>query len=202
MGLPQLVIASFETAFNQYIALDPDAMPRFEDMEGKVIAIEITGINETLYLFPGMDGIMLMSDFEGEADATLSGTPIALARLSLEKDAMPVLFSGDVTINGDTRLGHQFKKILANLNIDWEEQLSRVTGDMFARQIGNGVKDLSSWLTRAKQSFDLDMGEYLQEESHILPTKPEVDRFVNNVDGLRSTLDRLQARVNHLKNKI
>ena len=202
MGLPQLVIVSFETAFNQYIALDPDAMPRFEDMEGKVIAIEITGLNETLYLFPGMDGMMVMSDFDGEADTTLSGTPIALARLSLEKNAMPVLFSGDVTISGDTRLGHQFKKILANLNIDWEEQLSRLTGDMFARQIGNGVKDLSGWLKRAKQSFDLDVGEYLQEESHVLPTKPEVDRFVNNVDGLRSALDRLQARVSHLKNKI
>ena len=201
MGLPQLVIASFETAFNQYIALDPDAMPRFEDMEGKVIAIEITGINETLYLFPGMDGIMLMSDFDGEADTTLSGTPLALARLSLEKNALPVLFSGDVTITGDTRLGHQFKKILASLNIDWEEQLSRITGDLFARQIGNGVKDLSSWLKRSKQSFDLDIGEYLQEESHILPTRPEVDRWVGNVDGLRNAIDRLQARVNRLKNK-
>ena len=201
MGLPQLVIASFETAFNQYIALDPDAMPRFEDMEGKVIAIEITGINETLYLFPGMDGIMLMSDFDGEADTTLSGTPLALARLSLEKNALPVLFSGDVTITGDTRLGHQFKNILASLDIDWEEQLSRITGDLFARQIGNGVKDLSSWLKRSKQSFDLDIGEYLQEESHILPTRPEVDRWVGNVDGLRNAIDRLQARVNRLKNK-
>ncbi|MCW8854368.1 MAG: SCP2 sterol-binding domain-containing protein [Gammaproteobacteria bacterium] len=201
MGLPQLVIASFETAFNQYIALDPDAMPRFEAMEGKVIAIDITGINETLYLFPGMDGMMLMSDFDGEADTTLSGTPLALARLSLEKNAMPVLFTGDVTITGDTRLGHQFKKILASLNIDWEEQLSRITGDLIARQIGNGVKDLSSWLKRSKQSFDLDIGEYLQEESHILPTRPEVDRWVGNVDGLRNAIDRLQARVNRLKNK-
>jgi len=176
-------------------------MPRFEDMEGKVIAIEITGINETLYLFPGMDGIMLMSDFDGEADTTLSGTPLALARLSLEKNALPVLFSGDVTITGDTRLGHQFKNILASLDIDWEEQLSRITGDLFARQIGNGVKDLSSWLKRSKQSFDLDIGEYLQEESHILPTRPEVDRWVGNVDELRNAIDRLQARVNRLKNK-
>lgn len=112
MSLPQFVIASFETAFNQYITLDPEAMPRFEDMEGRVIAIEIIGLNETLYLFPASDGIMVMSDFDGEADTTLSGTPLALARLSMEKNAMPVLFSGEVRISGDTRLGHQFKKYL------------------------------------------------------------------------------------------
>ena len=201
MSLPQLVIASFETAFNQYIALDPDAMFRFEDMEGKVIAIEITGLNETLYLFPGMDGIMVMSDFDGDADTTLSGTPMALARLSLQKNAMPVLFSGDVRISGDTRLGHQFKKILASLNIDWEEQLSRVTGDMLAHQIGNGIRGVSGWLNRSKQSLELDVGEYLQEETQILPARAEVDRFIRNVDQLRAGLDRLQARLDRLKNR-
>lgn len=200
MSLPQLVIASFETAFNQYIALDPEAMPRFEAMEGKIIAIEMIGLNETLYLFPGSDGIMVMSDFDGEADARLTGTPLALARLSLQKNAMPVLFSGEVRITGDTRLGHQFKKILANLDIDWEEQLSRVSGDMIAHQIGNGVRELGHWLKRSKRSFEMDIGEYLQEESQILPAKAEIDRFVSNVDKLRSDIDRLQARVDRLKN--
>ena len=201
MSLPQIVIASFETAFNQYIALDPEAMPRFEDMEGKIIAIEITGLNETLYLFPGMDGIMVMSDFDGEADTTLTGTPLALARLSLEKNAMPVLFSGDVRITGDTRLGHQFKKILAGLNIDWEEQLSRVSGDMLAHQIGNGVREFAGWFKRSQQSCEMDMGEYLQEETRVLPAQAEVNRFVKNVDSLRSGIDRLQARIDRLRNK-
>jgi len=200
LSLPQIVIASFETAFNHYIALDPDAMPRLEDMEGKIIAIEITGINETLYLFPGMDGIMVMSDFDGEADTTLSGSPMSLARLSVSKNAMPVLFSGDVKISGDTRLGHQFKKVLAGLNIDWEEQLSRVTGDMIAHQLGNGVRDFTNWFKRSTQSINLDMGEYFQEESQVLPSRAEVDRFISNVDSLRSAVDRLQARIDRLKN--
>ncbi|MDH5712060.1 MAG: SCP2 sterol-binding domain-containing protein [Gammaproteobacteria bacterium] len=200
MSLPQIVIASLETAFNQYIALDPAAMPRFEAMEGKVIAIEIIGLGEMLYIFPGGSGVMLMSDFDSEPDTLLSGTPVALAKLSLEKNVMPVLFSGEVKISGDTRLGHQFKNILGELDIDWEEQLSRLSGDMLAHQLGNGARSLSGWMKRAKKSLEMDLGEYLQEESGVLPARAEVDRFIKNVDRLRNEVDRLQARYERLKN--
>jgi len=200
LSLPQIVIASLETAFNQYIALDPAAMPRFEAMEGKVIAIEIIGLGEMLYIFPGGSGVMLMSDFDSEPDTLLSGTPVALAKLSLEKNVMPVLFSGEVKISGDTRLGHQFKNILGELDIDWEEQLSRLSGDMLAHQLGNGARSLSGWMKRAKKSLEMDLGEYLQEESGVLPARAEVDRFIKNVDRLRNEVDRLQARYERLKN--
>ena len=195
MSLPQLFIASIETAFNQYISLDQNALSRFEDMEGKVIEINFKGLNESLFLFPGIDGIMVMSDFDAQADTVLSGTPIALARLSMSENAVPVLFSGEVNISGDTRLGHQFKKILSQLDIDWEEQLSRYTGDLVAHQIGNVARGFSKWFSRSKDSMFMDVGEYLQEESHLIPSRAELDRFTNQVDDLRNATDRLQARI-------
>jgi len=201
MSLPQLFIASIETAFNQYISLDPNALSRFEDMEGKVIEINFKGLNESLFLFPGMDGIMVMSDFDAEADTTLSGTPIALVRLSLSENAAPVLFSGEVTISGDTRLGHQFKKILSQLDIDWEEQLSRYTGDMVAHQLGNMARDFSKLVSRSKDSMFMDAGEYLQEESHLIPARAEIDKFISQVDSLRDATDRLQARIKNFTKK-
>ena len=198
MSLPQLFIASVETAFNRYLALDPEALSQLAGMEGKIVSIEIKGLNERLFLFPGDDGIMVLSDFDGDADTTLSGTPLALAKLSLSEDAAAVLFSGDVTISGDTRLGHQFKKILAQVNIDWEEQLSRLVGDITAHQIGNALRGFGQWFDRSKQSMELDLGEYLQEESRLLPARAEIDRFIHQVDELRESVDRLQARVQKL----
>jgi ubiquinone biosynthesis accessory factor UbiJ len=201
MSLPQLFIASIETAFNRYLSLDPDALSRFEDMEGKVIEIKFKGLNESLFLFPGMDGIMVMSDFDAEADTILSGTPMALARLSLSKNAAPVLFSGEVVITGDARLGHQFKKILSQLDIDWEEQLSRYVGDLVAHQVGNTFRDISSWFSRSKDSMFMDAGEYLQEESRLIPAQAEIDRFNKQVDSLRDATERLQVRIKNLVEK-
>jgi len=197
MSLPQLIIATFETAFNQYLSLDPEALPKFEAMEGKIIAVDIQGINQSLYLFPSADGMMVMSDFDGEADTRLAGSPVALAKLSLLKNTAPVLFSGEVVISGDTRLGRQFKKILSQVDIDWEEILSQYTGDMVAHKAGNMVREFSSWFNRGKQSMYMDAGDYLTEESLMSPSKAEINRFIADVDKLREGVDRLQARINN-----
>ena len=198
MSLPEILLASLETSINRYLALDPEKMAQFASLEGKVIAIDIKGIDESLYLYPGADGIMVMGDFDGEADTTLSGTPLALARLGLSENAAPVLFSGEVKIAGDSRLGHQFKRLLSEVNIDWEEQLSTYLGDVLAHQLGNVARDWNHWFQRSKQSLALDLGEYLQEESRMVATKAELDRFVSRVDQLREAVDRLDARIHKL----
>lgn len=199
MSLPQIFIASLENAINQYLSMDPEGLSRFADMEGRVIAIDITGINQSLYLFPGADGIMVLSEFDGEPDTSISGTPMALARLGMTDDAAGVLFSGEVKITGDTRLGNKFKKILAAINIDWEEQLSTYLGDVVAHQLGNAVRDFSKWFTRSSDSLQKDVGEYLQEESRLLVTNAELNRFVGDVDLFREALDRLEARISRMK---
>ena len=126
---------------------------------------------------------------------------MALARLSLSKNAAPVLFSGEVVITGDARLGHQFKKILSQLDIDWEEQLSRYVGDLVAHQVGNTFRDISSWFSRSKDSMFMDAGEYLQEESRLIPAQAEIDRFNKQVDSLRDATERLQVRIKNLVEK-
>ena len=198
MSLPQVFIASIETALNRYLALDEQTFSALADLQGRIIEIHLQGLNTSLYLFPDEDGIMVLGDFDGEADTRLIGTPVALAKLGLARNPADVLFSGEVNIEGDTRLGQQFKKILARMDIDWEEQLSRYSGDILAHQIGNGVRALSGWLQRNQQSAALDTGEYLQEEIRLLPSAGEVRYFIRQVDGLRDDTERLQARLNRL----
>mgnify|MGYP002713014026 FL=1 len=199
MSLPQLLIGSLEKAFNHYLSLDPRILPQLAELEGRVIAIELLGINETLYLFPDRDGVMILGDFDGAADTTLSGTPLAMSKLGLSDDAAGVLFSGEVVIRGDTRLGTRFKKILAQMDIDWEEQLSRYLGDVMAHQLGNLVRDMGAWVKRSRHSLNMDLGEYLQEESRLVPSNAELAKFIKDVDLLREGVDRLQARIERMK---
>ena len=170
-------------------------------MHGRKFPNATQGINQSIYLFPGDDGIIILSDFDGEADTTLSGTPLALAKLGVSDDAASILFSGEVKISGDTRLGNQFKKILARTSIDWEEQLSQYVGDAVAHQLGNAVRDFSQWFARSKHSLQMDVGEYLQEESRLVPSNAELNRFVTDVDLLRESVDRLEARVSRIQKK-
>lgn len=197
------VEAAVETALNQALRLDPVAFARLEQFEGKTIALELQGTGLTLMLWPGRDGIQVMSTPVEEADTVISGTPLALAELSFG-DTQRVLFAGEVTIRGDVETGQAFKRLLDNLAIDWEEQLSRLSGDVVAHHIGDVFRGLQQWGRQARQVLGRNLAEYLQQESRQLATREAVNVFVREVDQLRDDSERLQARLallqQHLQN--
>ena len=201
MDFDQALTASIESALNQYLSLDPLALSRFSSLEGKIIAIEIKGLNKTLCLFPSADGFMVLTDFDGEANATISGTPIALVKMGLAKDPKDVLFSGEIVITGDTAVANKFNRLISQLDIDWEELLAQNIGDIAAHKIGNLFHSASQWFSRSSNSIILDSGEYIQEEVHLSPSEAELRKFVNKVDGLREATDRLAAKIQIIKNK-
>lgn len=183
---------------NRYLELDPESSERLKSIKGKVIEIELRGLDLTFYLLPDDHGIQVMGTYEGDADACLSGAPLALMTMGLSGNTQKSLFSGDVEISGDTELGSQFKQILDELDIDWEEHCSHYTGDVVAHQLGRFFRGASKWGKQAKETLALDVSEYLQEEKRLVATQPEVEHFNAEVDQLRADIDRLEARVKRI----
>ena len=203
---PTAIAAVIEAAINQVLQLDPDTVEQLQQIQGKVIAIELQGLNVTLYLMPQEvpqeKALNVFGHFEGEPDTVLRGTPIAMAKMGLAKNAGDVLFEGDVEISGDVELGQQFREILDGLDIDWEEHLSHVTGDIVAHKMGNLVRGIFSWSKNTTEILGQDAAEYLQEESRELPNRREVDGFLKNIDTLRSDVDRMDMRVSRLGERL
>ena len=195
MDIAQLLSAAIENALNRYIHLDPDGPATFAALEGRVIVIELSGVDVSLAIFPGADEFMLLSDFDGEADARLRGTPLAFAKLALAEDKRDQLFSGEIELSGDTRLANKFSLLFSQLNIDWEEIVAKAVGDIAAHKIGNGLRNLQQWLARTGHSVSLDSGEYLQEEARLSPANAELRSFIQQVDALRDGTERLAVRL-------
>jgi ubiquinone biosynthesis protein UbiJ len=201
-ALPTAIAGVMEKAINQVLALDPDTLERMRTLQGKVIAIELQGMNINLYLIPSEQGLNVFARFEGEADTVLRGTPVAMAKMGLAREAGDVLFAGDVEITGDVELGQRFRAILDGLDIDWEEHLSHITGDIVAHKLGNLVRGVMKWGRETASTLSQDATEYFQEESRDLPNPGEVENYLKAVDTLRSDVDRLEARVSRMKGKI
>jgi ubiquinone biosynthesis accessory factor UbiJ len=197
--LPVTLLAAIEQALNHYLALDPRALEQMAVLEGRVLGVELRGLAVTFYLLPGRGGVQVLGHYEGDADARLSGTPVALARLGLGANAPGMLFSGEVRIEGDTELGQTFRRILDDMDIDWEEQLARYTGDLVAHQVGRGLRAAAHWGGEAGRSLEQDVTEYLQEESRQLITEQELEGFLAGVDVARTDVDRLEARIKRLR---
>lgn len=197
--MPQIITATIETAFNRLLALDPETAVQLGEMEGRIICLQLDGLNIRLYLFPSADEVMILDEFDGEADTTIAGTPLALAKLGTTPDKQAEMFGGDVSITGDLKLGRKFNRVFASLDIDWEEQLSKLVGDMAARALGNLSRSLFSWNDRNQHSMKMNMGEYLQEEIHYIPSRNETEHFLKKVDQLRDDVSRFEARLSRLE---
>jgi ubiquinone biosynthesis protein UbiJ len=191
--------AALERALNAYLDLDPDSQARLAALRGGVVALRLTLPELTLYFVPGADRMQVSLAYDAEPDTRISGSPIALARLGLagETTRLPE----GVHLEGDARLGQQFRDLLRGVDLDWEEWLSRLTGDLLAHRIGEAIRGVTGWTRRASDSLRRDMGEYLQEESGALPSHDEVEGFMDDVDRLREDVDRLEARIARLQQR-
>ena len=47
----------------------------------------------------------------------------------------------------------------------------------------------------------MDTSEYLREESGVLPTRVEIEAFMEEIDQFRSDVDRLEARIRRSETK-
>ena len=186
------------SALNNYLALDPEAPEKLTAFDGRVICIDITGPNRKMYLLINDNRISVVKTYDKEPDATITGSPAALFKLGVHRDSAPLFFAGEVEIRGDTRLGRQFKSMLADMEIDWEEHLSRFVGDIAAHRIAGLFSDLRKWSKSAADNFADDVGEYLQEESRDVVSGAEMGMFYQLVDKLRDDTERLKARIDQL----
>ncbi len=189
-----LLAAAVEGAANRLLALDPEIAGRLEALSGSVLAIELRGVGTTLYFRPEGDRLQVSDLLETEPTATLSASPLDLARQLASED-----WTSGMELRGDATCVQRFHAVFKALDFDWEEQLSRVLGDVAAHQIGNLVRDALSWSSQAAGSLGRATADYLQEESRNLPTPGEVERYLEGVDALRADTERLAARVTRLE---
>ena len=184
-----------ESVINRYLALDPEMMGKLAEFDGKVIKLEMTGIDKILYMLPGKSGIQVLLEYDGEADTVLRGTPISLFKMGLVSNTAKLLLKGEVEIRGDTRLGHRFKNVFSQMDIDWSEPLAGLLGDSLAYQLQQTGRKLGRWGENTVKSVSDSFSEYLQEESRDVVTETELEIFNENVDRLREDVDRLQAKI-------
>lgn len=196
MTVRDFALESLERALNAVIELDPDAGRGLAGLHGKVVRINLIGTGVQMNVAPGHDGrIQLLGSIEGEPDATLAGSPFDLMRATARETGPAQLFAGNVRIDGDTGVAQIFSDALGGLDVDWEEQLSRLTGDIAAHEIGRGARAARREGERLAESARDNLSEFLTEEARVLPHRFEVDAFLGDVDTVRDDVERLAARI-------
>ena len=181
------------------LRLDAATLARVAELQGKAIRLRAAGDRPLeIFVLPDASGLRLRAEHDREPDVTLTGDIPILFRFALRRIIPDVVAAGEVRISGDIDLGQRFQRLLEQANIDWEEQAARMLGDVPAHQLGNALRGLGGWSRQALHTLKQDLGEYLQEESRLLPVRARAGAFRQSVETLECDLENLEKRLARL----
>jgi ubiquinone biosynthesis protein UbiJ len=191
-----VLLGRLEAILNGNVAQSGKARALVERLDGRSLALAADGTPLKLRMRVS-EGRIRIDDTDDPADARLSGTPLALLALA-GPQGEERLRAGGVRIEGDAEVAQRFRELLRHSRPDFEEELSRVIGDVAAHQVANAARGFLEWGRRASDSLATSVAEFLQEEGRDVPTRLEVEEYLRAVDTLRNDVDRLEARLQRL----
>jgi ubiquinone biosynthesis protein UbiJ len=103
-----------------------------------------------------------------------------------------------IVISGDTHLATEFAKVLSNMRWDYEDDLSKLVGDVSALKISQFGREAVSGIKRNSIQLAEMLSEYWQEEKPLIAKKRHVEKFNAEVDTLRADVARFEKRLTKL----
>ncbi len=201
-SIQSALLATVEIGGNRLLALDESALQSCAEIQGCCIAIDITDLDFQLYCHPGSWGLRLGRQAPSrDVDATISGRLMALVNLSTQEDKLSTSISERVSFHGNVALAQKVQRILAELDIDWEEALAQHTGDVLAYQMHQRARKFGEWLQSSADSLLQTSSEYIREEARLSPTQPEYRQFKSRLTDLKNDVARAEARLQRLLDK-
>ncbi|HJV05814.1 MAG TPA: sterol-binding protein [Chromobacteriaceae bacterium] len=132
---------------------------------------------------------------EGEPEAMIRlKHAAALAALQRRSPAL-----ADVSLEGDAELAAAVGKLVARLQWDATEDLSRLLGDVAANRLQGWARGLLGFKGNVALRLAENWLEHLREEAPLLARQDDVNRYVQQVDALRDDVARLDKRLAQLE---
>jgi len=200
-------LAAIEALFNRGIAASAEAAALAERLNSTTLRVEVRGIMTVEAGVRGGRLALVAADVEADAsgerpradaaDATISGSPLAL--LQLVRGAAIRRGAAAAQVRGDAEIADAYRRLFALARPDLEEELSRLIGDLPARRLAQFGARSFAWARQVRRTVGENVAEYLQEESRDLVNRAELEEFLRGVDALRDTAERIEARLKRLE---
>lgn len=194
------LLEPMERLLNRNVAASAQARDLLAQLDGRSMEVRVIGLPIRIRFTAAGERVAVTPGGEGEPTTIIEGSPVTLATLAAP-DAAERIRKGGVRVSGDAETAQSFQKLFNAARPDFEEELSRLTGDAAAHHLANAARDVLGFGRRAFDTFSRNMAEYLTEESRDLPARAEVDAWLAGVDTLRNDVDRLEARLRLLEKR-
>lgn len=188
-----------ETTVNRLIRRDPVTRDRLARQAGLVFQILVEHPALSLTFTPTTDGLMWRAADGLTPDATIhTSGPALLAALQREHD-MDSLFAGDIEIEGDEQAATAFLRALRELDIDWADWLAQKIGVSAAGLVEQAAHRAGRTVAEWRETRHIEQHDYLVHEARLVVDDIDLPDFLDEVDRVRSAVERLERRIGALE---
>ena len=131
-------------------------------------------------------------------DAKVTIPPSLLLRLIAKDEAAKL----QIKIEGNTHFATELAKVFSNMRWDYEDDLSKLVGDIPANKIGQLGRNAAKTVQETSINLAEMFSEYWQEEKPMIAKKRHIEQFNAQVDTLRADVARFEKKLAKLTQKL
>ena len=182
---------AFCFALNHLLRSEPWARERLVPFAGEAVELAAPPLPALRFTI-GPEG--LLDAGGGEPSLSLKIRPAALPGLARgEEHALRA-----VDVSGNARLASEVMLLVRHLRWDFEEDLSRLLGDVAAHRVAGALRDFAAWHADAARRLAAALADYATDEQPLLLRRGELAMLAADLAGLRDALERLDKRLGRL----
>lgn len=176
-------------AFNHALRRNAWALERLERHGGKTARIECAPVTWTIAVLPG--GELGAAGPDAVPNAVIRLSPGSLLRL-LARDERAW---SEVRVEGDSDLATALDQVWRRIDWGFEEDLSRVVGDIAAHRLATTARQMRDAAAHALDSVTHNLAEYWTEEQPMLARRRDIEAYNGAIDVLRDDVARIEKRI-------
>lgn len=188
----------FDEMINAYLKLDPEMNKKLKNLNHQSMAFSITDWNIDLYCYVEDAQLKIYLQEQGKVDAKIKGPLKGFIKTAFAKEKNRTLLQNQMSISGDVDVAMNFQNLFSEMEIDWEEHLAKITGDVLAHEVGKFTRSIKDVISYAVKESAFNIKDFLQDEAGILINKKEAESFFSDIMLLQNDVDRLAAKIEKL----
>ena len=181
--------------FNKFLTSEKfmSSIPKnfLRDIDGKKIKINITDIEQCAFITIEGQKITLIENLS-DVDVEISSSFVNFAFFLVSRGSDT--YSSKINISGDIETANKFNEILSKSSELRELVSNYIGGENFAK-IESIFSSISSKLSEFMGNKQEDIRDYLMYDLRILPSKSEVEKFLDEVDEVKSRTEKLLKKI-------
>jgi len=159
----------------------------FDDIDGKIVKINLKNLSYNMMIKIHDNAFQLIDD-EDKFDVELIASPITFAMFVLTKGSDQ--FSSKISINGDIDTANKFNQFISSSE-KLRELANHILGENISNTLEEKLSNATSSFQKLFQETSSDIVDLLVEDINVIPTKNDINKFLDDVDDLKSRADKL-----------